>query len=109
MESLICTFYANCDFLDPFEFVKTQAQLCRHIGGIKYEMPDPGRVLFRGVPALIAGNSLKAFTRYSVYSSTTKYMNERGQPTRPQALIAGVVTGFVESLIIVPFESEFFW
>lgn len=71
-------------------------------------MPEPGRVLFRGVTAIIAGNSLKAFARYSVYSSATQFMNDgTGPPSAPQVVVAAMMTGCVESLVVVPFESEY--
>lgn len=57
-------------------------------------MPEPGRVLYRGLSALITGNSLKAFARYSVYNSATKFMTDRnGQVAAPQVVVAGMITG----------------
>lgn len=64
--------------------------------------------MFRGASALIAGNSLKALARYSVYNSATQFMTDSsGQVSAPQVVVAGMMTGFVESLVIVPFESKF--
>lgn len=62
--------------------------------------------MFRGASALIAGNSLKALARYSVYNSATQFMTDSsGQVSAPQVVVAGMMTGFVESLVIVPFEN----
>lgn len=82
--------------LDPFEFVKTQAQLTRRVNGVQYNLENPGKVMFRGVSALIAGNSLKALARYSVYNSATQFMTDSsGQVSAPQVVVAGMMTGML--------------
>lgn len=50
--------------------------------------------MYRGVSALITGNSLKAIARYSVYNSATKFMTDsNSQVSAPQVVVAGMITG----------------
>lgn len=66
-----------------------------------------GRSLYKGCSALVIGNSSKALLRFSVYNWATKFMaDSQGQIQAPQVVVAGMITGTSEAILVVPFESR---
>lgn len=91
----------------PLDFIKTQAQLSRCIGGVKYQLPELVTKMYRGCSALVMGNAIRGMARFSMYNASVKFLTD-AQGTSlaaSQALVAGMMTGFLESLVIVPFEN----
>lgn len=90
----------------PLDFVKTQSQLSRRVNGVKYQLPESITKIYRGCSALVLGNSIRGVVRYNVYNAATKFMTDsQGSLAAPQAVVAGMMTGFMESLVVVPFEN----
>jgi hypothetical protein len=96
----------------PFEFAKTRAQLHSYIPDPKTKkIPqlDLGlsfKYFFSGCGALNLGNGLKAGSRFIVFNSASKFMaTDHGKTSAPRLVIAGAMTGFIESLWIIPFEN----
>jgi hypothetical protein len=68
--------------------------------------------MFRGASALVAGNSLKALARYSVYNSATQFMTDSSeQVSAPQVVVAGMMTGmlYIAFFFFFPFFFFFFF
>jgi solute carrier family 25 (mitochondrial citrate transporter), member 1 len=66
-----------------------------------------GRTFYKGCSALVIGNSSKALLRFSVYNWATKFMADaQGQVQAPQVVVAGMMTGLSEAILVVPFESK---
>lgn len=96
----------------PFEFVKTIQQLHSYAPNPKTGKPNPlntdlsFKYFFSGCGALNLGNGLKAGSRFVVFNSASKFMaTENGKTSAPRLVIAGAMTGFVESFWIIPFEN----
>ncbi|CAM9012059.1 unnamed protein product [Wickerhamomyces anomalus] len=91
----------------PFEFLKTTTQLHRNLPGAKQvELFHQFKHYFSGCGALNIGNALKSGSRFILFNSTSKFMStENGKTSAPRLVIAGAMTGFVESLWIIPFEN----
>lgn len=65
-----------------------------------------GRQVYKGCSALVIGNTSKALLRFSVYNWAIKFMADpQGQVQAPQIVVAGMMTGLSEALLVVPFES----
>lgn len=61
---------------------------------------------FAGCGALNFGNALKSGSRFLVFNQASKFMaTENGKTSAPRLVIAGAITGFIESLWIIPFEN----
>ncbi|KAI0463515.1 hypothetical protein LJB42_002515 [Komagataella kurtzmanii] len=87
----------------PFEFVKTGSQL--HVGTFGSRMKHPSSY-FKGCKALMIGNTLKASSRFFIFNSASKFMaNENGKTTAPRVVVAGLMTGAIETLWVIPFEN----
>lgn len=83
--------------------MKTEAQIS--FKG-KSALPDHPLTFMKGCNALVVGNMLKAGTRFFIFNSTSKFMsNDVGKTTAPRVVVAGLMTGFVESLWVIPFEN----
>lgn len=95
----------------PFEFAKTVSQLNRRVPDAKGKVPSPQlphhfKSYFSGCGALNAGNALKSGSRFLVFNAASKFMaTDNGKTSAPRLVIAGAMTGFVESLWIIPFEN----
>lgn len=92
----------------PFEFVKTGRQLYRSFpkSTPSQFQVNSWREYFIGCNGLTIGNALKASSRFFVFNSSSKFMsNDNGKTTAPRVVVAGIMTGFVESLWVIPFEN----
>lgn len=90
----------------PFEYMKTVSQIENTKLYPKFEYPDVLKDYFRGCSALCIGNALKASSRFLIFNSFSKFMaNESGKTTAPRVVVAGLMTGFVETLWVIPFEN----
>lgn len=95
----------------PFEFLKTGLQLHRSLPGTPvFNMMYPLKVYFAGCSALNAGALFKTFVRFTTFDKACQLMRDPTLPATaglsgPRLLAAGTITGFMESLWIVPFEN----
>ncbi|SCU86425.1 LAMI_0D02014g1_1 [Lachancea mirantina] len=95
----------------PFEFLKTGMQLQRAIGGAShFNMLHQLKFYFAGCSAVNVGTVLKTAARFTTFEKACDLMrdaeDQKGAPlTGPRLLLAGAVTGFMESLLVIPFES----
>ncbi|ODV58405.1 mitochondrial carrier [Ascoidea rubescens DSM 1968] len=91
----------------PFESLKTIQQLHKSTPtSLACEYPSKIQYYFAGLGALNLGNALKASSRFIVFNSASKFMaNDNGKTTAPRVVVAGMMTGFIESLWIIPFEN----
>lgn len=91
----------------PFEFLKTTTQLHKNVPGAHQpELFHQFKHYFSGCGALNIGNALKSGSRFIVFNSASKFMStENGKTSAPRLVVAGAMTGFVESLWIIPFEN----
>ncbi|ODV97529.1 hypothetical protein PACTADRAFT_37451 [Pachysolen tannophilus NRRL Y-2460] len=91
----------------PFEFIKTCRQLQKANAGAIFQIAEShGRDFFIGCNGLAIGNALKASSRFFIFNSTSKFMaNDSGSTTAPRVVVAGLMTGFIESLFVIPFEN----
>lgn len=95
----------------PFEFLKTGLQLHRSLPGAPvFNMMYPLKVYFAGCSALNVGALFKTFVRFTTFEKACQLMRDPSLPATaalsgPRLLVAGTITGFMESLWIVPFEN----
>lgn len=95
----------------PFEFLKTGLQLHRSVPGAPvFNVMYPLKVYFAGCSALNVGALFKTFVRFTTFEKACQLMRDPGLPetsplSGPRLLVAGTITGFMESLWIVPFEN----
>ncbi|AEY97937.1 FAFR253Wp [Eremothecium gossypii FDAG1] len=94
----------------PFEFLKTGQQLHRALpGAAAFNMLHPFKYYFSGCAALNVGTLLKTGTRFATFEQACVWLRDpehADQPIAgPRLLLAGAITGFLESLWVVPFES----
>ncbi|SCU95506.1 LADA_0G15984g1_1 [Lachancea dasiensis] len=94
----------------PFEFLKTGLQLHRALPGAPpFEMMHQVKTYFAGCAALNVGTLLKTATRFTTFDSACQLLRdpESGSSmlSGPRLLAAGVITGFMESLLVIPFEN----
>lgn len=91
----------------PFEYYKTTTQIENAARMIT--LPDEVKTfkaLYTGCGALAIGNSLKAATRMCIFNSASAFMQtDSGQTTAPRVVVAGMMTGFLETLWVIPFEN----
>mmetsp|Transcript_6972 Transcript_6972/g.8842 ORF Transcript_6972/g.8842 Transcript_6972/m.8842 type:complete len:387 (+) Transcript_6972:31-1191(+) len=98
----------------PLDCIKTQQQL-NDVGRMhKFNMPGnyPSTIaqLFKGGSALVIGTVMKNSARLVLYNWLTKFMTLDGSDghkkiSAPRIVIAGVMSGFLETLWIIPFEN----
>lgn len=97
----------------PLDCVKTQQQL-NDVGRMhKFNIPGnyPGTIsqLFKGGSALVIGSTMKNSARLVLYNWLTKFMTlddgHHQKISAPRIVIAGVMSGFLETLWIIPFEN----
>ncbi|SCV04691.1 LAME_0H20472g1_1 [Lachancea meyersii CBS 8951] len=94
----------------PFEFLKTGLQLHRsQAGAAPFEMMLQLKTYFAGCAALNIGTLLKTATRFTTYESACELLRDKESSSKtisgPRLLAAGVITGFMESLLVIPFEN----
>ncbi|GMG21378.1 unnamed protein product [Ambrosiozyma monospora] len=93
----------------PFEYIKVTSQIeNRGLIKVAAELPmNQVRPLFTGCGTLALGNALKGCSRMLVFNAMSNFMssNERGQTSAPRVVTAGLLTGALESLWVIPFES----
>ncbi len=91
----------------PFEYLKTSTQIQDNALMLaKPVSPLTLRPLYTGCTALAVGNALKAGTRMCLFNSFSSFMAaENGTTTAPRIVVAGMMTGFVETLWVIPFEN----
>ncbi|ODQ64452.1 mitochondrial carrier [Nadsonia fulvescens var. elongata DSM 6958] len=112
--------------LYPMEYWKTRYQLHRNISGLKLAQVNTRdiknlSVFYTGSSVALLGTLAKSLTRFTVYNKLVHYMAEdssnsgstsagtiRGgqvSTSAPKVIMAGMLTGALESVTIVPFES----
>lgn len=102
----------------PFDCLKTQQQLNNQALMLKYHLQGnfPGTLaqIFKGSSALVIGSVFKNSTRILLYNWLSKFMaidtyDSRGEhkqkTTAPRIVIAGLMSGFFETLCLIPFEN----
>lgn len=98
----------------PFDFIKTQQQLNNEKVLKKWDIPGnyPTSIaqMYKGASALVLGSVVKNATRVIAYNWLTRFMsidtkNNSNKTTAPRIVVAGVMSGFIETLWIIPFEN----
>lgn len=95
----------------PFEFLKTGMQLHRALPGAEaFNMMHPLKLYFAGCSALSVGALIKTSSRFATFEKASQLLRDPSLPTNaalsgPRLLMAGTITGFMESLWIIPFEN----
>ncbi|KAK6460641.1 mitochondrial tricarboxylate/dicarboxylate carrier protein [Scheffersomyces coipomensis] len=100
------------------DFIKTQQQLNNASYMAKWKVPGnfPSSLaqLHRGCSALVLGSVMKNSTRLIAYNWSCKFMaieshNAHGtnktKTSAPRIVIAGMMSAFVETLCLIPFEN----
>lgn len=118
-ENLLTALAAGCSasaftaFLTfPLDFLKTNQQLSNDGGLLKYKVNQSITSISQfmtGSSALVAGSVLKNTTRITMYHWASDFMaidtsGDKRKTSAPRVVIAGAMSGFVETLWIVPFE-----
>lgn len=102
----------------PFDFIKTQQQLNNGTSLKKWNItgnyPSSLGQLYKGGSALVIGSLLKNSTRIISYNWLSDFMasethdangNIRKSISAPRIVIAGMISGFIETLWLIPFEN----
>ncbi|QPG75946.1 hypothetical protein FOA43_003332 [Brettanomyces nanus] len=94
----------------PFEYLKTTSQIKNQVLMLKPPVEAMNsisiRPMYTGCAVLATGNALKAATRMCLFNSFSHFMaTENGSTTAPRIVVAGLMTGFVETLWVIPFEN----
>lgn len=102
----------------PFDFIKTQQQLNNGAAMKKWNIngnyPSTIGQLYKGGSALVIGSLLKNSTRIIAYNWLSDFMasethdsngNIRKSISAPRIVIAGMISGFIETLWLIPFEN----
>ncbi|KAK6200081.1 mitochondrial tricarboxylate/dicarboxylate carrier protein [Scheffersomyces amazonensis] len=102
----------------PLDFMKTQQQLNNHALMTKWQVPSnfPSSLaqLSRGCSALVLGSVIKNSTRLIAYNWSCKFMAieshsshgvSKTKTSAPRIVIAGLMSAFIETLWLVPFEN----
>lgn len=118
-ESFLTALAAGCSasgvtaFLTfPLDFLKTSSQLSSSRGLAKFHVNQnisSISQLMTGSSALVAGAVMKNFARIVSYNWASNFMaiessSDKKKTSAPRVVIAGAMSGFVETLWIVPFE-----
>ncbi|KAK9464297.1 mitochondrial carrier domain-containing protein [Lipomyces arxii] len=91
-------------FSYPLEYHKIRKQLPTVLMD-KIGHPAFTRKLYRGCGSMLLGNASKTVIRFATYDFMTKQLaDENGVISAPASLSAGLIAGFFESAVIVPFE-----
>ncbi|CAH6721163.1 hypothetical protein CLIB1444_05S04962 [[Candida] jaroonii] len=102
----------------PLDFIKHSTQLNHPQQIAKYKIPSNGphsmAQLFKGCSALVTGNILKNGARIFSYHWASNFMSLESQDshgnsikktTAPRIVIAGFMSGMLETLWLIPFEN----
>lgn len=102
----------------PLDFLKTQQQLNNPVTAAKFKMPSntPSSLaqIFKGGSAYVTGSIIKNAARIILYRWSSNFMaletqdaqgNAIKKTTAPRIVIAGIMSGFLETLWIIPFEN----
>lgn len=95
----------------PFEFIKTGLQLQRSLpGAAPFNMFHTVKTYFAGCSALNLAAVVKTATRFTTFEQACHMMRDPTLPANsplsgPRLLMAGTITGFMESLWVIPFEN----
>lgn len=100
----------------PFDSLKTQLQISDSAYMAKWNAPSnsPTSIaqLFKGSSALVLGAAVKNGTRLILYNWLSQFMSLDSHPgdlgmktTAPRIVIAGAISGFFETLVLIPFEN----
>lgn len=97
----------------PLDFKKTRMQLNNKGLMARFKVPDNKarsyEQLMTGSSALVLGNVVKSFARLTLYNWATNFMatdthGDHKKTSPPRVVIAGAISGFIETMWIVPFE-----
>lgn len=102
----------------PLDCIKTQQQLNNEVKMHKFNIPGnyPSTLaqVFRGGSALVIGSIMKNSARLILYNWLTKFMaldsadgtgHHKQKTSAPRIVIAGVMSGLIETMWIIPFEN----
>lgn len=102
----------------PFDFIKTQSQLNNWKAIEKFKIPSNAPTslahLFKGCSALVIGNVVKSSARIFLYNWLSNFMaldssdpqgNHTTRTTAPRIVIAGAMSGVIETVCLIPFEN----
>lgn len=102
----------------PFDSLKTQQQLNNPSYSAKFKIPGnfPGSLaqVYRGGSALVCGNVIKTSARLIAFNWATQFMaidahdsegHHQLKSSAPRIVIAGGISGFIETLWLIPFEN----
>lgn len=94
-------------FTYPLEYLKVREQLALRPRSIKesFSIPRYTDVWFKGCSAFVLGNAVKTVARFQVYNWATKFMADNGSNSPPQIVVAGMITGIAETVLVIPFEN----
>lgn len=96
----------------PLDFLKTNQQLSNFTAMSRHNVTQSlGSIahIMTGLSALATGAILKNFTRISSYNWASNFMaidvlGDKKRTSAPRVVIAGAMSGFMETILIVPFE-----
>lgn len=96
--------------LHPFEFLKTGQQLHRSLPNAgSFSMFYQVKTYFAGCLAVNTGMVLKTMVRFTTFEKACELLKDRENPNMPitgmRLIGAGSITGFMESMVIIPFEN----
>lgn len=118
-DSLLTALAAGCSasgfaaFLTfPLDFMKTNQQLSNNAGLTKYNVTQSVTSIHQfmtGSSALVTGAVIKNFARIVSYNWASNFMaietlQDKKRTSAPRVVIAGAMSGFMETIWIVPFE-----
>lgn len=118
-DSLLTALAAGCSasgftaFLTfPLDFLKTNQQLSNSAGLAKYNVNQSITSIshiMTGSSALVTGSVIKNFARIVSYNWASNFMAietlpDKRKSSAPRVVIAGAMSGFMETIWIVPFE-----
>ncbi|KAK9377453.1 mitochondrial carrier domain-containing protein [Lipomyces chichibuensis] len=88
----------------PLEYHKVRSQLPTALID-KIGRPALTLKLFRGCGTMMLGNGTKTIVRFVTYDFLSRQIaDENGHISAPRSLAAGLLAGFMESTVLVPFE-----
>ncbi|KAK9241006.1 mitochondrial carrier domain-containing protein [Lipomyces kononenkoae] len=88
----------------PLEYHKVRSQLPAALMD-KIGRPALTLKLFRGCGTMMLGNGTKTAVRFVTYDFMSRQIaDENGHISAPKSLAAGLMAGFMESTVLVPFE-----
>lgn len=118
-DSLLTALVAGCSasgltsFLTfPLDFLKTNQQLSNNAGLAKFNVNQSVtsiNQMMTGSSALVAGSIFKNFSRIVSYNWASNFMAietllDKKKTSAPRVVIAAAMSGFMETIWIVPFE-----